>query len=365
MKVLTVGGAMIDTIAIIESAAIERMTLMNAGASFLLLEEGRKTEAIEVSTHTGGGAINAAVAFARLGLDTATLVKLGPDRRAEQIIARLAEEGITGNWVLRDGLAPTGASVHVSSHDRNAAVFTFRGANTLLAPADLKDEAFAADLVYVANLSNEAARCYPVIVTKAKAHQARVAANPGIRQLQHHGRVFQETLSSLDILSINRKEAEQVLSLLEREETDDSAALPPASDGSAPPSLAERGLTFERRHVGLASFSRALIRRGVGHLLITDGRDGAYAASGHKLLYCAAHEGPVAGTAGAGDAFAATFSAYVARGHGSKAALRAATLNAASVLAHVDTQTGLMQEAALARSLGGNTSLPRVSEWCL
>ena len=51
MKILTVGGAMIDTIAIIDSDRIERMTMLNADSSFLLLEEGRKTEAEEVSTH--------------------------------------------------------------------------------------------------------------------------------------------------------------------------------------------------------------------------------------------------------------------------------------------------------------------------
>ena len=45
MKVLTIGSAMIDTIAIIGSARIERMTMLNAESSFLLLEEGRKTEA--------------------------------------------------------------------------------------------------------------------------------------------------------------------------------------------------------------------------------------------------------------------------------------------------------------------------------
>ena len=52
MKALTVGGAMIDTNAVI---ANERMTMRNADASFLLLEEGRKNEAEDVSTHCGGG----------------------------------------------------------------------------------------------------------------------------------------------------------------------------------------------------------------------------------------------------------------------------------------------------------------------
>ena len=66
MKALTIGGAMIDTIAIIADDRIERMTMLNADSSFLLLEEGRKTEALEISTHVGGGAVNAAVAMARI-----------------------------------------------------------------------------------------------------------------------------------------------------------------------------------------------------------------------------------------------------------------------------------------------------------
>jgi ribokinase len=143
MKALTVGGAMLDTIAIIGNDRIERMTMLNADCSFLLLEEGRKTEAEEVSTHPGGGAINAAVAMARLGTDVAVLAKLGTDGRADTILARLAQEGVSTRWMTRDGRAPMGASVLISSHDRNAAIFTFRGANTLLEVRDLCDDAFA------------------------------------------------------------------------------------------------------------------------------------------------------------------------------------------------------------------------------
>ena len=79
MEALTIGGAMIDTIAIIESDRIERMSMLNADTSFLLLEEGRKIEALEVSTHCGGGGVNAAVAMARLGVAVGTLIKIGRD----------------------------------------------------------------------------------------------------------------------------------------------------------------------------------------------------------------------------------------------------------------------------------------------
>ncbi len=194
MKALTIGGAMIDTIAIIESDRIERMSMLNAETSFLLLEEGRKTEFVEVSTHCGGGAINSAVAMARLGLDVATLIKLGRDDRAEMLRTRLNAEGISTRWVNHDAKAPTGASVLLSSHERNAAVFTFRGANTLLEAADLDDDAFAVDLIYVSNLSNQSADCYPLIIDKAKANGALVAVNPGVRQLSARAGAFHDSL---------------------------------------------------------------------------------------------------------------------------------------------------------------------------
>lgn len=363
MRVLTIGGAMIDTIAIIENSAIERMSLLNAGASFLLLEEGRKTEALEVSTHCGGGAINAAVAFARLGADCAALVKLGIDARADQILARLQEEGVSQRWISRDKTAPTGASVHVSSHDRNAAVFTFRGANTLLKPANLHDGAFQVDLVYIANLSNEAAHCFPVIVSKAKSQNAMVAVNPGIRQLHEHGGAFQSTLPQLDILALNRREADEVASMLDRQDADSEVLDFP--EGAQTPSLAVRGLRFERCRFGIRAFCRALLARGVGTIVLTDGRDGAFSASRGGLIYCPAYDADVAGTAGAGDAFASTFSAFVAEGRPPEVALRAASINAASVLGHVDTQTGLMSRTDLEGCMAGKKPISNVISWPL
>ena len=129
-----------------------------------------------MSTHAGGGAVNAAVAMARLGMDVAVLAKLGSDERADTILRHLEQEGVSPAWVRRDPRVPTGAaSVLISSHNRNAAIFTFRGANTLLAVEDLHDEAFAVGVVYIANLSNESADCFPAIVERAKSTCLSVA----------------------------------------------------------------------------------------------------------------------------------------------------------------------------------------------
>jgi ribokinase len=365
MKVLTVGGAMIDTIAIIESDRIERMSMLNADTSFLLLQEGRKTEATEVSTHCGGGAVNAAVSMARLGMDVSTLIKLGKDDRAETVLAHLMHEGVSTRYALRDARAPTGASVLVASHERNAAVFTFRGANALLEPPDLRDDAFEVDVVYITNLSNKSADCYPLIVEKARARGALVAANPGVRQLSARGAAFRKMLGAVDILAINRAEAEVILTALVAEHGEGGQPLK-AKKGEALPKLAQRGLTGGGFSMTLRGFLTALLTSGAPCVLLTDGRDGAYVARKGEIYHCPSLPmDAVAGTAGAGDAFTSTYTACKAQGQSVEQALLAGTLNAAAVLRHVDTQTGLMKRAALDKALRDTAGLPSVQKWTL
>lgn len=361
MKVLSVGGATIDTIAIIESDRIERMTMLNADASFLLLKEGSKTEAGEISTHCGGGAVNAAVCMARLGLDVSALVKLGRDARADTILTRLTAEGVSTRWTSRDARAPTGASVLVSSHERNAAVFTFRGANTLLEPGDLADAAFAVDLVYVSTLSNRSADCFPHIVAKAKKAGARIAVNPGPRQLAARGRAFEACLADIDILTVNRVEAEILVAALVATTGEDG----PAMEGAGLPRLAARGLTGGGFRMRLTTFMAALLGLGPRYVLLTDGGGGAYLGTAGTLLHCPSLEVEVAGTAGAGDAFSATFAALLAAGSPADDSLRAASLNSASVVGHVDTQSGLLGRAEIdARLASVRDKLP-IRDWRL
>ena len=352
MKGLAIGGAMIDTIAIIESHRIERMTMLNAESSFLLLEEGSKTEASAISTHVGGGAVNAAIAMARLGIEMSILVKLGNDQRAANVLARLAEEGISTSLVRHDAQAPTGASVLISSHDRNAAIFTFRGANTLLAASDAPADAFAKDIVYVSSLSNESADAFPDFIKSAKAQGSLVAANPRVRQLSSRGTAFLDTLQHLDILAINRVEAGALVpGLAARFGTHG----PPTSlqPGEKPARLIFAGLSGGGHDMGLAPFCKAVTSLGPRFIVITDGRHGAYLGTSSQILFCPAIETKVIGTAGAGDAFNSTFVAAIASGSQPDQALRMACVNAAAVVGHPDTQTGLLSMATLDERLRG------------
>ena len=69
------------------------------------------------------------------------------------------------------------------------------------------------------------------------------------------------------------------------------------------------------------------------------------------------------GTAGAGDAFNATFGACIALGHRPEDALRAAAVNAASVVRHADTQTGLLTHEKIAAEVLTHAEQLSVRTW--
>ena len=116
--------------------------------------------------------------------------------------------------------------------------------------------------------------------------------------------------------------------------------------------------------MSVPAFLCALRRLGTRYVMLTDGRGGAFVCADGGVVYCPAVEANVAGTAGAGDAIAATFAAFVALGRPSDVALKAATLNAASVVAHIDTQSGLLRRDALEGRLATSSDL-RLRKWKL
>ena len=352
LKAITVGSATVDVIATVASDDIERMTLHNSTTSFLLLEPGRKVDASSVITQTGGGAVNAAVSLARQGLDVSALVKLGNDHNAEKVIDRLTQEGIGTDLVRTcegDALGEaTAVSVMIASHDRNAAIFTHRGANGFLAEDDVAPEAFeGANLVYVTNLSNDSADRFPSIVAHAKAAGAFVAVNPGIRQLSRKTDPFFDSLRHVDLLVCNYEEARALVpALVNRTGWERLSA--PLPDGEAGPCLEIEGFRLT-----LADYTRRLSDLGPRFIAVTHGAQGSYMSDDTGLHHQPAIQTTVLGTVGAGDAFASTLAAALLRGEDSARATLLAAHNAASVVRHVDAQGGLMTLKALTKAAFG------------
>jgi ribokinase len=316
MRAVTFGSAMVDTIAVIHSDDIERMKLTNAESSYLLLREGSKTDAQAISTHTGGGAINTAVSFTRLGCEASPVIKIGDDLRGQQVRETLTKERLSSEFVMVARDHPTGSSVHVASHERNAAIFTFRGANTTLNFADLQNAHFKSDILMISGLSGASAACFPEIITRGRAGGAFVSVNPGIRQMTTRLHEFKSALKDISLLSLNKEEAAQLHDLIDP----------------------VHKFTLERFFQDLAA---------IPYVLLTDGSNGATLKTPKGMFHQPIIKVKVAGTAGAGDAFVSTLTHGLVAGFTPEISLLRAAHNAASVVTVVDTTSGLLDNNAL------------------
>ncbi len=83
--------------------------------------------------------------------------------------------------------------------------------------------------------------------------------------------------------------------------------------------------------------------------VITDGHDGAYASNGNERLKMPLYPDPKdpVDRTGAGDAFASTFVAALAKGHHIESALQLAPINSMSVCQQIGAQAGLLTETEL------------------
>ena len=362
MRVVCIGSAMIDIIVMVESRNIERMTMHNAPSSFLLLEQGAKVEAESISTHCGGGAVNASVAMRRLGADTAVLAKIGRDGNGERIVEFLAQAGVDTARIVRTGEVATGQAVLVSSHDRNQTIFTQRGANGFIRPQEIAEDAFAArDLVYVSALSNRSADCFPLIMKQAMAAGAFVSANPGIRQITSRTEALLSSISGLGLLAVNHVEANALVPAVEGRTAGRRARrLKDAEPTGEPPRLMRQGLSFGGFDMGLVKFLSGLMAvSGIARAAVTDGTEGAFLADKAGLYFCPSLPVEVMGTAGAGDAFTATLSLMLASGAEPAHALMGAAVNSAAVVTSPDTTHGLLDRKALdARIAVHSSDLP-------
>ncbi len=351
MKTATIGSAMIDIITVVADHDIERISMTNADNSFLMLEQGRKIDALNITTHVGGGAINAAVAFARQGHETTPTVKIGKDLEGKQVQALLDREGLKASNLMETDKATTGRSVIIASHDRNASIFTMRGANCLITEKEITQELFAGiDLLHIAPMSNESADAFPAIAKRGKEAGAFVVANPGKRQITRRGEDLLGSIQNLDLININRHEAETLLPLLMKQTKGSAIKSIQISDDHAS-GLLTRGLLNEHHHCTLAGFMSAIQNLGCRHVLVTDGTGGAYLATPEGLYHCPILKTEVKGSAGAGDSFTSTSGLQLAAGTEPAKALQLASINASSVVEYVDTQTGLLSMDELKKRL--------------
>ena len=105
-------------------------------------------------------------------------------------------------------------------------------------------------------------------------------------------------------------------------------------------------------HDSIHDLVQGLHELGPQIVVITDGPDGAYASDGQNRFKMPLYPDPVppVDRTGAGDAFASTFVAQLAKGNTIEVALQLAPINSMSVVQKIGAQAGLLHE-------------PEITEW--
>ncbi|WKE67080.1 carbohydrate kinase family protein [Gallaecimonas kandeliae] len=311
---VTLGSATVDLFADTDSELVQIET-SHSLEKLIAYPLGGKILVKHLNVTIGGGGTNTAVAFARQGLKTAYLGKLGDDAQGQQVLDELQREGV--DFIGARG-GQTGLSVILDSIHDDRTILAFKGANDHLSldEAKLPESRW----LYCSAMLGESLDTLKAVVATA---QAKVAFNPSSYLARQGIAALQPILDHLEVLVLNKEESAMLLGLDEHEQQD------------------------------MAELLKALAARlAVPVIAITDGNQGVLATDRVKRVGAKPRANlAIVETTGAGDAFASGLVASLAKGEGLAAAVRGGMCNAESVLAYQGAKNRLLTANELAGAL--------------
>lgn len=335
-QIISIGGATQDVFVRSDGAEVIRISDRHQEKAWLGFDYGAKIAVDALRFTVGGGATNTAVAFAHLGLTAACMVKVGDDSAGENVAFVLDAAGVNTSYLVKTDSGQTGYSVVLTSYEGERSILAYRGVNTLLRFEELNTEAIAAARwIYVSSLSGEADRLLEPLFAFARAHDTRIAFNPGGTQLQSPTERMQGLLKDVDLLFVNKEEAAKLTGLtLEK----------PLPEQLRPPTQTLRPAYMYNLNPLLKKL-KAQVR---GTVVITDGSRGAQAYNGEQLYMMPVYPTEVSDVLGAGDAFGSACTAAHILGCDLPEALCWGTANASGVVTDPGAHYGLMSPGEIA-----------------
>lgn len=300
-------GAAVQDVFLSHSDEFEPVSEKSTRESFMKLELGAKADVNKIDFSTGGGAMNAAVTFARQGLETSFIGKIAEDPAGAAVLADLDKENINAQHMAYSKKYNTGYSVILLAPTGERTIMTYRGASThyrLVNFQHVKD--IHADWLFLSTLSGNF-ELLEFLLKWAAKNNIRVAFNPGKNELKDAQRLA-NLLPHLEVLSVNKEEAQVFV---------------------------EGGTTKE-----LA----AQLAESVPYVLVSDGPRGAVASDGKVLVTAGVYKDvPVIDRTGAGDAFTSGFVSQIALGKDLQHAITFASANSTSVVGKIGAKAGILQ----------------------
>ncbi|MFA5026167.1 MAG: carbohydrate kinase family protein [Candidatus Shapirobacteria bacterium] len=195
--VISIGAATVDIF--VKSADLRE------SSRFLSLKRSTKNEISDSLICSGGGAINSATTFSRLGLKPAIISLIGTDPLSEYIRRDLLNETIDTEYIIGNKNDDTDYSIILVSSDGTRSILTNRG-HTHLESKDIPWSKLKSRWFYISGLEGNIG-LLEELIGYAKENNIKVSLNPGMRELKQRHQLI-PLLKHIDFLLLNRQEAE-------------------------------------------------------------------------------------------------------------------------------------------------------------
>lgn len=308
VNICALGGASQDVF--ISGRGIEPRFSAKDNSYMEELKLGSKLNVDFLEFSTGGGATNAAVTFARQGLNSSFIGRLGKDIAGRAVLAELDRENIDSRYVIYDEKEKTQYSTILLADSGERTILVYRGASDNHRSSEYKNIDFSQfGWLYVSSFggSMDALDCI-----FSRAHQAgtKIFFNPGSKELDQTEQL-KGLLEDVDVLLVNKEESQTLVGGHHLEE---------------------------------------LVRHLVSYVplaLITDGQNGLIASDGVHIVRAGMYEDVrVVDRTGAGDAFGSGFLSQYARGRSVKDSIVFGSANSTSVVSKIGAKAGIMYKGA-------------------
>lgn len=306
VKMLTIGAAVQDVF-LSHSSELKPVADKSADELFLKIELGSKNDVNNIHFSTGGGATNAAVTFARQGLDVDFMGTIAQDPAGDAVISELDKENVGTSYISYSDKYHTGFSIVLLASTGERSFLTYRGASTHYDIKNFDLDDAAADWLYITSMAGNV-DIVDKIFRQAKLAGTKIFFNPGKGELAHTDKL-KALLEDVDVLSVNKQEAQMLV------------------NGDSSEELLRRLLNY------------------VEVVVISDGPNGVTASNGKTIVKAGMYEDvKVVDRTGAGDAFGSGFLSQWARGRSLKDSIVFASANSTSVVTKIGAKAGILRK---------------------
>lgn len=324
--VITIGSATRDAFIETDVANIVSVAKKESNSAFMAYPYGSKIEINAFNVAFGGGAVNTACNFSKLGMKTASIIKIGDDSTGKDILKMLQKNGICTDAVVIDKEENTGFSVILLSFQGDRTVLAHRGPNATITENDINFEMIKnSKWLYIAPLNGESTEVLDLIADFAEKNDVNMAINVGTSSIKRGEKYLEKILKTAEVVLMNSEEASMLTKIHVR------------------PNSKTENFSECKIHPDIKEMLKKLKSTKAKIVVITDGGNGAYAYDGETFYQCDEFSAKVVSTLGAGDAFASTFVSVLHKTDWNiEKALKYSSINAASVVGKFNAQDGQM-----------------------